>query len=64
VIFVSFPDVVGAFAPAIRSALVNTVSTFRVVEEVSPTHANTNKSIYSSLTFQFFQKDSLHKHCI
>jgi hypothetical protein len=63
VVPVSFPDVIGTFAPAIRSTFVNAVSTLRVAENISPTHINANKPVYSSSTFQFYPMHfSLHKH--
>jgi hypothetical protein len=42
---VSFPDVVGAFTPTVRSTLVNTIPTLRITKKILPTHTNANKSI-------------------
>jgi hypothetical protein len=38
VIPVSFPDVIGALAPTVTVALVNTVSTLRIAERFTLTH--------------------------
>jgi hypothetical protein len=62
VVPVSFPDVIGAFAPTVRSTFVNAVSALRVTEDISSTQLNANKPIYSSSTFQFCPMNSLHKH--
>jgi hypothetical protein len=38
VILISFPDVIGALAPTVTVALVNTVSTLRIAERSTLTH--------------------------
>jgi hypothetical protein len=45
VVAVSFPDVIGAFAPAVRSTFINAVSALRIAEEISSTHINASKPI-------------------
>jgi hypothetical protein len=55
VIPISFPDVIGALAPTVTVALVNTVSTLRIAERFTLTHKEyANKPTYTQPAFQFF----------
>ncbi len=51
VIPVSFPDVNGALAPTIRTALVNAISAFRIAEITSFTHKAFPQMIDAALDF-------------
>jgi hypothetical protein len=58
VVLVSFPYVVGTFAPTVRTTLVDAVSTLRITKIVSPTHANANNLIYTKAGFLPFCTNS------
>jgi len=64
VISVSFPDVIGALAPAVTVALVNTVSTLRIAERFTLTHktfAINNRGKAGFLPFDIMsQTNSFH----
>ena len=43
----SFPYVVGTFAPTVRTTLVDAIPTFRITKITTLTHKDANKTIYA-----------------